>query len=249
MKTAMVVARHDFKRLFVTPLPWVILACIQFLLALFFYRLLSAYMESPALYSARGISEIVVVGMLQIAGLLMLLVSPFITMRTFSDELRSGTIKLLFSSPLSISSIVLGKFLAVMGFFLLLAGLAALLPLSISTGTRLDAGLLFSGFLGLLLLFSLFTATGLFFSSLSHSPALAAISTFLFSFLIWIGHIASDSGNERVEMLANYISSQKHFNAMLSGAFDSADPAYFLLGTCLFLGLCIWRLDRMRTHP
>ncbi len=248
MKLALVIAIHDFKRLFSSPLPWLILACVQFLLGIFFYLLLSRYIESTALYASRGITEVVIVGVLQIAGVLMLLISPFVTMRFFSDELRSGTIKLLLSSPASVTSIVLGKYLAVMSYYCLIAVAIALMPASLAAGTSLDSGLLFSGFLGLLMLFSVFACIGLFFSSLNHSPPMAAISSFLFSFLLWISHITSDTENPHVEALANYVSLQKHFNAMLSGAFNTSDLAFFFLSSLLFLALCIWRLDRVRTH-
>ena len=114
MKSIAAIAKNDLRRLFCSPLPWLIFASIQFLLAVFFYLLLSRYMESSSIYAERGLTQIVVVGVLQVAGLLMLLVSPFVTMRLFSEELRSGTIKLLLSSPVSIVSIVLGKYLAAM---------------------------------------------------------------------------------------------------------------------------------------
>ena len=168
MKLALVIAKNDLRRLFSSPLPWLILACVQFLLGIFFYLLLSRYMESTALYANRGITEVVIVGVLQISGLLMLLVSPFVTMRLFSDEIRSGSIKLLLSSPASVSSIVLGKYMAVMSFYMLIIAAIALMPISLGFGTMLDPGLLFSGFLGLALLLSVFACIGLFFSSLNH---------------------------------------------------------------------------------
>ena len=248
MKTTTAIAVNELRRLFLSPFAWIILATVQFLLAIFFYLLLSKYMEPVSWHVGRGMTEIVVVGLLQIAGIVLLLIAPFITMRLFSDELRSGSIKLLMSSPLSITELVLGKYLGIMMFFLCLVTLIVLMPLSLRLGTKLDLGLLISGLTGLCLLTSAFAAIGLFISSLSRSPAIAAVSTFIFTFLLWIIHIANDPANETMETITNYLSLQKHYNALLLGAFNSIDIIYFLLITALFIVLSIWRLDALRTY-
>ena len=133
-------------------------------------------------------------------------------------------------------------------FFLSLSALIALMPLSLLAGTRLDLGLLASGMTALFLLSSVLAAIGLFISSLSNSPAIAAISTFVVTILLWIVHIANDSDNEQLQTIINYLSLQKHFNALLSGAFNSVDVIYFIIISTLFIVLSICRLDALRTH-
>jgi ABC-2 type transport system permease protein len=248
MNSIINISINECRRLFLSPFAWVILAVIQFLLAIFFYLLLSKFMELPLSQTSRGMSEMVVVGLLQVAGLVLLLIAPFITMRLFSDELRSGTIKLLLSAPISITELILGKYLAMMIFFFCLIFLISLMPASLLIGTNLDLGLIFSGFVGLTLLTSVFTAIGLFISSLSKSPALAAVGTFIVTFLLWIIHIINDPGNDKLEAITNYLSLQKHFNTLLSGAFNSVDIFYFVLVSILFILLSIWRIDALRTH-
>jgi len=248
MNTIITIAVNELRRLFLSPFAWIILATVQFLLAIFFYLLLSKFMEPASWHAGRGLTETVATGLLQIAGIVLLLIAPFMTMRLFSDELRSGTIKLLLSSPLSITELVLGKYLGILIFFLCLVGLTALMPLSLLMGSKLDPGLLVSGLIGLSLLASAFAAIGLFMSSLSKSPAIAAVSSFIFTFLLWIIHVANDPANERLQAISDYLSLQKHFNALLSGAFNSVDVIYYLLITTLFIVLSIWRLDALRTH-
>ena len=158
------IALNELRRLFFSPLAWLILALVQFLLAIFFFVILSQYLGSPQIFMGRGITEIVVVGMFQIAGILMLLITPFITMRLFSEEQRTGTIKLLLSSPVSVTELVLGKYLGAMFLFLILLGLIALMPLSLLYGTGLDLGQLAAVFLAMLLLMSTLAAIGLFIS-------------------------------------------------------------------------------------
>jgi len=87
------IAANELRRLFKSPLAWFILATVQFLLAIFFYLLLSQYMQPAS--AGKGLTEVVVSGMYQIAGVIMLLVSPLLTMRLITEELRLGTIKLI----------------------------------------------------------------------------------------------------------------------------------------------------------
>jgi ABC-2 type transport system permease protein len=83
----------------------------------------------------------------------------------------------------------------------------------------------------------------MFVSSLSKSPPLAAISSFIINFLLfWI------ADSEYIDAIANYLSLQKHFISLLSGAFSSIDIVYYLLITTMFIAMSIWRLDSLRTH-
>lgn len=248
MKNIVTIASNELRRLFHSPFAWIILAALQFLFAIFFYLLLAKFMQPASWHAGRGLTETVVVGLLQVAGLVLLLIAPFMTMRLLSDELRSGTIKLLFSSPVSIVELVLGKYLGILVFFVCLLCLIALLPLSLLAGAKLDLGLLFTGMTALFLLSSAFAAIGLFISSLSKSPAMAAVSSFILTFLLWIVHVANDPVGAQIQTITNYLSLQKHFNALLSGAFNSVDVIYYLLITALFIGLSIWRLDALRSH-
>jgi len=110
------IANHELRRMFKSPLAWVILAVVQFLLAIFFLILLNQFMSPSPWHAGRGLTEIVVAGLLQIAGIIILMVTPFITMRLFSEERGTGTIKLLFSSPVTITELVLGKYLGTLYF-------------------------------------------------------------------------------------------------------------------------------------
>lgn len=241
------IAYIELKRMFQLPLAWVILAAVQFLLAIFFYVLLSRYLEATQLAAGRGLTEIVVGGTLQIGGIVMLLVSPFITMRLFSEEQRSGTLDLLLSSPVSLVELVLGKFLGVILFLGIMLAMASLMPLSLLAGTSIDMGQLASGLLGLGLLMAAFAAVGLFMSTLTEQPAVAAVASFAALFVLWIIHIAGHAGSDRMAALFAYLSLLRHFDGLLSGFFSTVDLAYYLLLIATFLALAIWRLDSVRT--
>lgn len=242
------IARYELRRLFGSPQSWILLAVIQFLTAMFFYILLSRYLEAPEAQAGRGMTEVVAAGTFQIAGMILLMVTPFLTMRLFSDDQRSGTIQLLFSSPVSLTELVLGKFLAIVLFLFLTLFLVSLMPLSLLPGTDLDLGLLAAGLLGLLLLVLTFTAIGLFISTLTAQPAAAAILTFAVLFLLWIIHIAGSTTTGPAAEVFTYLSFLQHFNSLLQGMVNSVDTGFFLIMTLLFILLSIWRLDAVRTH-
>lgn len=242
------IAAFELRRLFISPLAWLLLAAIQFLAAMFFYVLLSRYLDATQPHGAHGLTEVVAAGMLQITGLVIVLISPFLTMRLFSEERRSGTINLLFSSPVSVTELVLGKYLGVMAFLFIALAMIALMPLSLLPGTRLDPGMLAAGLLGLALLMLSIAAIGLFISTLTTQPVTAAGITFGVLFLLWIIHIAGHSAHGAAASVFIWLSMLGHYNRLLGGLVSSVDIAYYLLLAALFLLLSIWRLDAMRTH-
>jgi ABC-2 type transport system permease protein len=191
MKSILHIATHELRRLFKSPLAWIMFAVVQFLLAIFFLLILGKFIDPAAasLFANYGVTEIVVVGLLRIAGIILLLITPFITMHTFSEERQTGSIKLLLSSPISMTELVLGKYLGVICYLFLLLLLIYLMPLSLLMRAELDLLQLLSGFLGLVLLTSSFAAIGLFVSSLTSQSAVAAISTFGVLFVLWIMNI------------------------------------------------------------
>jgi ABC-2 type transport system permease protein len=240
------IACNELRRLFLTPLAWIMLALVQFLLAMFMFLLLSSYLEQTAIRQGHGITEIVVAGMLQMAGLIMLLVTPMLTMRLFSDEQRHGTLSLLLSAPVSITTIVLGKYLGVLLFMCCSLLLTALMIGCLWFGTALDPGQLAAALLGLALLMSSLCAIGLFFSTLTRQPAIAATATFAVLFILWILNMTGNSGGELAGVLG-YLSMLRHYNNLLTGMFSSVDVCYYLIISGLFLLLSIWRLDAIRT--
>jgi ABC-2 type transport system permease protein len=243
------IASREYRNLFLSPLAWAIMAVVQLIVAYLFLTQVDTYMTlQPRLAGvegAPGVTDIVVAPLLQTIGFLFMLIAPAITMRVFSDEKRNRTLSLLLSAPVSMSDIVLGKFLGVTLFFLTLLLMLAAMPLSLYAGTSLDTGKLVAGLLGLALLLCSFAAIGVFMSSLTEQPVVAAISTFGLLLLLWIVDWSGNS-REQVAGLFNYISMQSHLTSFLKGLFSTADVAYYVVLTALFLILGIRRLDQQR---
>lgn len=244
--TVIYIARNELQRLFFSPLAWIILAIIQFILTVSFLRSLDQFMTSPGAAATLGVSKFIIPGTLQSAGLLLLFISPLITMRLISDERKSGTLTLLLSSPVTVTGIILGKYLGIMFFYLILLIMISLLPLSLAFGTSLDFGLLVSGLTGLFLLCSSFAAIGMFASTLARQPAVAAIITFGLLFLLWIMHVLATTDYEALGGIINYLAIQHHLSNLLVGVFSSVDIIYYLLLNFVFILLSIIRLDSIR---
>ncbi|MCF6322943.1 MAG: ABC transporter permease [Gammaproteobacteria bacterium] len=247
------IAGRELRGLFLSPLAWSILAVVQLILAYMFLAQIDFFMQLqprlPTLPGAPGITEIVVVPLFGNAAMILLLIVPLITMRLISDERRNQTLPLLFAAPISMSSIVLGKFVGVMTFLLIMLLMILMMPLTLLLGSSLDFGVLAAATLGLFLLLASFAAVGLFMSSLTAQPTIAAVSTFGVLLLLWILDWAGNNadGGNGSDVLA-YLSILRHYEALLKGVFNSADVIYYLLFITVFLVLSIRRLDAERTQ-
>jgi ABC-2 type transport system permease protein len=242
------IALRELRALFLSPLAWAILASVQLILAFLFLGRIELYLrwqpQLLALEEAPGVTEVVVGDLFGSAAIILLLVVPLLTMRLVAEERRNRSLALLFSAPLSMTEIVLGKYLGVLSFLFALLGLITLMPLALLAGTSLDLGLLLAGLLGLALLLASFAAVGLFMSTLTQHPAVAAIASFGMLLLFWILDWSGE-GTGGGNMLA-YLSLFNHYKPFLDGVFDTADAAYHVLFATAFLVLSIRRLDADR---
>lgn len=245
-----VIAARELRSLFLSPLAWSILAVVQFILGYMFLIQIEVFLSvQPRLVGlpgAPGLTEIVVMPLFANAAIVLLLVVPLLTMRLISEERRAQTLSLLFSAPVSMSEIILGKYLGVMGFLLIMLLMIALMPLSLLIGGSLDLPLVAAGVLGLALLLASFAAAGLFVSTLTAQPTIAAVATFGLLLLLWILDWSGAAGDEGVSELLPYLSILRHYETLLKGIFDSSDVIYYLLFIGVFLILSIRRLDADR---
>jgi ABC-2 type transport system permease protein len=250
MNAIWAIASMEFRRMFVSPLAWSLLAVVQFIMAWIFLLGLNEYMtqiqpQAAGMEDPPGISDLVVSALYLWAGIIQLAVMPLLTMRLFAEERMEQTLPLLTSSPVSTGQIVLGKYTGLLLFVLLMVGLLTLMPLSLSFGTGLDWGRLAAAVVGLVLLLASFAAAGVFLSSLTRQPVIAAVTTFgllLFLVVLYLSGNSQGAGSE----LFVYLSHFGHFLSFLEGVFDSSDVVYYLLFIAGFLILTVRKLDNDR---
>jgi ABC-2 type transport system permease protein len=173
----------------------------------------------------------------------MLFSVPLLSMRLISEERRSNTLTFLFSAPLSLTEIVMGKFIGLVSFLSILVLMIGVMLCTLNAWADVDFGYLFANVLGLWLLVASFSAMGLYFSSLTAQPVVAAIITFiaLFGLLIVDRFLTGDETS-----VVNYLSLMHHFQPFARGLIDTADITYFLLFIITFLTLTVRRLDADR---
>lgn len=248
MRAALVIAGRDLRALFRSPLAWLLLAGASFVIAWVFLWFVQTYMTAaphlPAGAQNPGITAFVAAPTLLWSALVLVVLTPLLAMRLLAEERRSGTLNLLRSAPISMSALVIGKFIALTAFLWLVVAIAAAMPLSLALGTTLDLGLLGAGVLALAALAAAFGAISLFISSLTRQPLLAAFASFGAIIVLWIINLAASTPGSTSALA--WLAFQPHLDALLRGVVDTADVAYFLILTVFFLGLCVWRLDAER---
>ncbi|MCP3688438.1 MAG: ABC transporter permease subunit [Gammaproteobacteria bacterium] len=243
------IARYELKAMFLAPLAWVILGVIQLLLGyMFLAQLDNFFLLQPQLVHLQntpGVTDLVVAPLFQLGAIILLMVMPLVTMRSFAEEKRNRSLSLLISSPLSMTEIVLGKFLGVFGFVTILVMMLMLMPLSLYAGTTLDTGKLVSIFLAMLLLLGAFSAIGLYLSSLTENQTIAAVSSFGVLLMLWMLDWLGQSLTAG-QSVVSYLSLLSHYQNLLEGVLNTADIVYYLLLIIGFLVLTIRQLDRER---
>ncbi len=240
-----IIALRELKSLFLSPLAWAMLVVMQLIMCYQFLTQLETYLQLQAklsvLEASPGITDLVIAPLLGGAAIILLLIVPLLTMRLISEEQKNQTLPLLFSAPVSMTQIILGKYLGVLGFLFILVIMIALMPLSLILGAAIDLGQLLSALLGLILVLASFAAAGLYMSTLTRQPAIAAVSSFGLLLFLWIINWSAGGGNA-----LTWFSLLTHFEPLLKGIFSTADIAYYLLFICLFLVLSVRRLERLR---
>ena len=240
------IACKELKTLFASSLAWTLLALVQLVLGWVFMGRLDAFLEIQSqlvqIANPPGVTEIIVAPVFAMAAAVLLMATPLLTMRLIAEERRNHTMTLLTSAPISMTDIILGKFLGLMIFFCGVIFLVMVLSLSLLMGGTLDAGLLLSNAVGLLLICACFAALGLYISSLTAQPAVAAAGTLGVLLGLWVMDIAADDGGSIMRTL----SLLKHYESFNRGLIDTFDLAYFSLFIITFLVLAIRRLDGER---
>lgn len=246
MSAVLSIARHEARRIFVSPLAWSVLAVIQFILGMVFWLTLMQMASTPGMLNdTAGVADYIGGSVYGFSSVLLLLVIPLLTMRSFAEDKKSGSLTLLTSAPVSLIEVVLGKYLGLCVFFFAVLLLLAAMPLSLSLGTTLDYGRIAAGLLGMWLMMMAFGAAGLFMSTLTKEPVIAAVGGFGLLLVVWLMEALAYGGGMFADVF-RHLSLIGHFEKLRRGVFATDDLAYYLLFTALFLWLAVQRLDLER---
>lgn len=176
---------------------------------------------------------------------------PAVTMRSFSDEKKQGTLELLLTKPISIWEIVNGKFL---GAFLLI--LMAIIPTFIYVQVvwnlgapegNIDMGSTLGSYFGLLFLMAAYSAIGIFTSSISENQIVSFIIAVFLCFFFYFGFQGLASILPSFSSIIAYFGMQDHYKSMSRGVIDTRDVIYFTSITMLFLSFTVFNLKSIKS--
>ena len=243
------IAQRELRNMFNSLLAWIVLSGISLIVFLILITLVKSYLDNPSNnLGGIGVTGTIVSTVFYFCSYLFILIAPMLTMRSFSGEFKNKTSQLLFSAPISMTEIVLGKCLGLYLFGLITAVIPLLITLSLVFGTQLDAGLYFSSLLGFLLVTFTFMTIGVFASSLTEHIGLSAFSSIgIILFLFWLVElVASLIKVEALQSALQYLSISKHASPFYNGQINSSDLIFFILTIATFIVLTIRKLDSYR---
>ena len=236
--------RRELGAYFVSPVAYVVSAVFMILASLLFYTNVDWYyrtamgaFQNPYFAQSLNLIEDFVRPLFANLSVILLFIVPSLTMRSFSEEKRSGTFELLLSYPVSDTSIVLGKYFASVAFFAFMTLLTFVYPIFLFWVSDPELGPILTSYLGYFLMGATFIATGLFSSSTTESQIIAALLAFGFNLTFWIVGWVSPVGGGDLSTVLQYLSIVEHFDPLTKGILNSKDIIYFLSAITLFLFL------------
>jgi ABC-2 type transport system permease protein len=238
MHDSLRIARKEFAGFFSSPIAFLFLgAFLAVSLFVFFW------VET---FFARNIAD--VRPLFEWMPLLLIFLVAAITMRTWSEERRAGTLEFLLTLPVSTHQLVLGKFLACLGLVVVALALTLPLPLTVSLLGPLDWGPVFGGYLASLFLAAAYVAIGLFVSARSANQIVSLLMTAViggFFYLLGTDALTGLFGNQAAEFL-KLLGSGSRFDSITRGVIDLRDLYYYLSLMGVFLTLNVFTLEWLR---
>lgn len=190
----------------------------------------------------------------QLAPWVLIFLIPSVTMKSFSEEKKQGTLELLLTKPLSYFQIILGKY-----FGAVILIVIAIIPTILYVITiyklgnpigNLDIGSTIGSYFGLLFLILAYTSIGIFSSTLSENQIVVFIVAVFICFFMYYGieGISSFSSSDSVNSFLTNLGMKTHFDSIGRGVLDTRDIIYFLCITAFFLSLCFYKIKNSKNH-
>ena len=233
MSNILAIAQKELRAYFASPIAYVTIGFFALLYG-YFYAVGLAFFVRQSMQmgqfgggQAVNINQMMIRNVVQNVTILVLFLMPMVTMRTYAEEKRSGTIELLLTSPLTDFQIIMGKFLGALALW------AVMLVVSL-----IHMGILFiygnpewkplaTTYLGLLLFGACFISVGLFISSLTKNQIVAGMVTFAVFLFLWIINWIGSFSGPTVNSLTEYLSIINHFDDFSKGVIDTTHLIYY----------------------
>ncbi len=247
------VFRKEMYSMFASPIFYVVAFTFLVIAGYFFYSAVAYYnlisfqaSQNPYAGGQLNVTDMVLRPLFMDLSIVLLLISPLLTMRVYAEERKAGTMELLFTLPLKDVSTLLAKFAAILAiFFVILMGtLPCVLLLQYISEPNWKV--IFSGYLGLTLLGGAFISIGVFTSSLTQNQIIAAVLAFGGLMMFWVIGWSKNLVGPAAAVLVDYLSLTKHFDSFAKGVLDVRDMLYYLVFTVFFLFLTLRQIESYR---
>lgn len=231
MKKTFALFVREFQAYFFSPMAYVVLTTFLVISGYFFSVILAAIQEASLRYTLSNMA------------VTLLFISPLITMRLIAEERRSGTIETLMTDPVREVDVIAGKFLAAIFFYVMLLVPTFVYVAILRRVGNPDMGPLLSGYLGLVLMGSVFMSIGVLASSLSKNQIVAGVISLVVLLFLWVVGWAGEVMPGRFAKLFSYLDMFGHFEPFQKGIIDTKDIIYYVTTTVLFLFLAVRVLE------
>ncbi|MBA3297301.1 MAG: ABC transporter permease subunit [Acidobacteria bacterium] len=232
MRNVLAIADKELRSYFASPIGYVLVGFFALLFGWFFYVYLGFFIRSSEQMQMGGgapnVNQHMISGLLQNAAVIILFALPMITMRTYAEEKRSGTIELLLTSPVTDMQIILGKFLGAMGLYTAMLAVTIVYIAILFLLGKPEWRPIATGYLGLLLMGGCFISVGLLISSLTKNQIVAGFMTFVVFLMLWVINWVGESSGPTTREIVNYLSVTEHFNDFARGILDTKHIIYYL---------------------
>jgi len=226
------VFKRDFRSYFNSPIAYVLIGLFICILSIFFMQSLN---EGVANFSG---------GFIHTMSFVLICIIPILTMRSVSEDKKSGTEILLLTSPTRVSEVVVGKYLAAFSVFLVMTAATMIFPIVLWIYGSPEGAKLFSSYLGFILLGSVFIAVGVFASSLTENQIVAAIISFVILMGLWalsFVYIGGFIGN-----IVTWISVMMRYYDFTNGIIDLTSIVFMISFAFVFIFLTVRVIERKR---
>ena len=232
MRNIIAIADKELRSYFASPMAYIIIGFFALPFGVFFYLYLEAFLRQTMQMAQYGgnmnVNQQVIRLVLQNASVIILFIMPMITMRTYAEEKRSGTIELLLTSPVTDFQIIVGKFLGALGLYIAMLLVTLLYIAILFHYGHPEWRPLVAAYLGLLLMGGAFLSLGLFISSTTDNQIVAGIISFVVFLLLWIVGWFAESAGPTVGPITSYLSITEHFEDFSKGIIDTKHVLYYV---------------------
>lgn len=251
---AWAVFKKEMRLYFSSPIAYVVFAIFALVAGFFFYSNFAYYVlasmqaaMNPMMGRDLSVTDTLFRYLFQNISVIMLMLTPALTMRLFAEEKKSGTMELLLTYPVRDGEILFGKYLAALVIFVGMLALTFVYPALVAWTAQLEWGPLLTGYLGLLLQGAVFIAIGLLVSSLTENQIVAFVGTLGTLLMLWVVSWAADQVGGTWGRVISHLSVTEHFgDSFAKGVIDTKDVIYYLDLTILSLFLTLRSLESKR---